>query len=79
MGRWDESIDHYRYVLTRQPQLVEGWIALANILRVSCREQEAIAAYRKALTLLSAVSVGHQPAGLTVLHEVGQNGKRRVS
>jgi RNA polymerase sigma-70 factor (ECF subfamily) len=67
MGRWDESIEHYRYVLSRQPRLVEGWISLANLLRLSCREQEAIAAYGRALNLISAMSAAHQPSGLTIM------------
>jgi RNA polymerase sigma factor (sigma-70 family) len=67
MGHWEEAIGHYRYVLRRQPKLVDAWINLADMLRLSGRGREAIAAYQTALTLVTRDSNRHELSGLILL------------
>jgi RNA polymerase sigma factor (sigma-70 family) len=67
MGHWEEAIGHYRYVLRRQPKLVDAWINMANMLRLSGRVPEAIAAYQTALTLVTRDPTRHALSGLILL------------
>jgi len=64
MGHWEEAIDHYRYVLRRQPKLEDAWINLAHMLRLTHRSAEAIVAYQTALTLVTRTSTRNALSGL---------------
>jgi RNA polymerase sigma factor (sigma-70 family) len=51
MGEWDEALRHYQYVLKKQPRLIDVWMRMANLLRLTERQQESAATYECALAL----------------------------
>lgn len=51
MGRLDDALADYTYVLERDPNFPEHHFNVGNILRRLGRDEEAIAAYREALRL----------------------------
>ncbi|MDX8033432.1 tetratricopeptide repeat protein [Lentzea sp. BCCO 10_0856] len=51
MGRLDDALADYSYVLERDPNFPEHHFNVGNILRRLGRDEEAIAAYREALRL----------------------------
>ncbi|MEA2695068.1 MAG: hypothetical protein QOJ16_4455 [Acidobacteriota bacterium] len=50
-GRWEEALAQYRYVLDKQPFLLEGWLRAGEMFHGLSRDPEAVAAYQKALPL----------------------------
>jgi RNA polymerase sigma factor (sigma-70 family) len=64
IGRWDESISLYRYVIAKRPQLTNVWIQLGNILSVAMRRLEAIDVYEQALANRTKPLVRHMLAGM---------------
>jgi tetratricopeptide (TPR) repeat protein len=64
IGRWDESISLYRYVIAKRPQLTNVWIHLGNILSVAMRRHEAIDVYEQALANRTRPAVRNMLAGM---------------
>ena len=69
MGDWEEAVQHYRHVVKKQPRLIEVWMKLANLLRLTDREEESAAAYRRALALAKTPCLEYEIQGLIDLCE----------
>lgn len=54
MGHWQGAIQHFEYVLKKQPRRVDVLMKAANLLRLTGRAAEATAVYQSALTLAKA-------------------------
>jgi tetratricopeptide (TPR) repeat protein len=59
MGHSDQSIATLRQLTTEQPDNLDAWITLGDLLRTTHKNQEAVDAYNKAVALLPAPDAGH--------------------
>src|SRR4029079_1630310 len=62
-GRWEEALAEYRFVLDKQPFLLEGWLRAGAILRGLARNAEAVAAFERALLLARSPGTRHHLRG----------------
>ena len=67
IGRWEEAIDGYYWVVKKQPHSIELYLQLGQILRLLEREEEAITVYENALSQARQESTRHHLRGLISL------------
>lgn len=62
-GRWHDAIDEYRLVVYRHPQMLEAWLQLGTILRLTGRNADARALYESMLQNTRSSAFRHHISG----------------
>jgi len=63
MGHWEQAVEEYRQVISRQPQLIGVRLQLGKLLHLMLRETEAIEVYSRARILTSNIAIRYYITG----------------
>ncbi|MDQ1638157.1 MAG: hypothetical protein QOF62_1496 [Pyrinomonadaceae bacterium] len=68
-GQWKRAIEEYRRVLEKQPQLLDVYLELGNLLDLMDDESDSIENYQKALAVAREPATHHRVRGLLELRQ----------
>lgn len=68
-GQWKRAIEEYRRVLEKQPQLLNVYLELGNLLDLMDDESDSIENYQKALAVAREPATHHRVRGLLELRQ----------
>jgi RNA polymerase sigma factor (sigma-70 family) len=67
MGQWQEAVAAYQQVVRQRPDCLAVWLRLGEIWRLRDRDDDALAAYTQALSLVEREATRHHIEGLIAL------------
>jgi RNA polymerase sigma factor (sigma-70 family) len=68
-GQWKRAIEEYRRVLEKQPQLLDVYLELGNLLDLMDDESDSVENYQKALAVAREPATRHRVRGLLELRQ----------